>query len=177
MTAATHAAIVGWAHTPFGRHDAETVESLIVRAANEALAHAGLDAADVDVHTPRRRAVRIEIEHGRSRRSARGALRKRRVSRLLLVPEPLGRDVGPVLSRSRREGDLDRQQHIRRVRRAFTHDLDVAVLFVHPHGEGFEPFEHGCVAEKNRRAGEQAVRKVDKDAPVAVRRRDLEHVA
>jgi acetyl-CoA C-acetyltransferase len=48
MTAAMTAAIVGWAHTPFGKHDAETVESLIVRAANEALAHAGLDAADVD---------------------------------------------------------------------------------------------------------------------------------
>ena len=48
MTAATNAAIIGWAHTPFGKHDAETVESLIVRAANEALAHAGLDAADVD---------------------------------------------------------------------------------------------------------------------------------
>lgn len=46
--AAPNAAIVGWAHTPFGKHDAETVESLIVRAANEALAHAGLDAADVD---------------------------------------------------------------------------------------------------------------------------------
>jgi acetyl-CoA C-acetyltransferase len=48
MTAAMTAAIIGWAHTPFGKHDAETVESLIVRAANEALAHAGLDAADVD---------------------------------------------------------------------------------------------------------------------------------
>ena len=43
-----NAAIVGWAHTPFGKHDAETVESLIVRAANEALVHAGLDASDVD---------------------------------------------------------------------------------------------------------------------------------
>lgn len=42
------AAIVGWAHTPFGKLDAETVESLIVRVANEALAHAGLDAGDVD---------------------------------------------------------------------------------------------------------------------------------
>jgi len=48
MSAAMTAAIIGWAHTPFGKHDAETVESLIVRAANEALAHAGLDAADVD---------------------------------------------------------------------------------------------------------------------------------
>ncbi len=43
-----NAAIVGWAHTPFGKHDAETVENLIVRAANEALVHAGLDAGDVD---------------------------------------------------------------------------------------------------------------------------------
>ena len=30
------AAIVGWAHTPFGKQDAETVESLIVRVATDA---------------------------------------------------------------------------------------------------------------------------------------------
>ena len=42
------AAIVGWAHTPFGKQDAETVESLIVRVTNEALADAGLDADQVD---------------------------------------------------------------------------------------------------------------------------------
>ncbi len=42
------AAIVGWGHTPFGKFDNETVESLIVRATNEALAHAGVAAADVD---------------------------------------------------------------------------------------------------------------------------------
>ncbi len=30
-------AIVGWAHTPFGKFDAETVESLVVRVAREAL--------------------------------------------------------------------------------------------------------------------------------------------
>ena len=42
------AAIVGWAHTPFGKLDAQSVESLIVRVANEALAHAGIGAADVD---------------------------------------------------------------------------------------------------------------------------------
>ena len=42
------AAIVGWAHTPFGKLDAETVESLIVRVSNEALADAGLDASEVD---------------------------------------------------------------------------------------------------------------------------------
>ena len=38
------AAIVGWAHTPFGRLDGETVESLIVRVATEALADAGIAA-------------------------------------------------------------------------------------------------------------------------------------
>jgi len=42
------ACIVGWAHTPFGKLDAETVESLIVRAASEALEHAGIGPEDVD---------------------------------------------------------------------------------------------------------------------------------
>ncbi|MDH7798139.1 MULTISPECIES: acetyl-CoA acetyltransferase [unclassified Beijerinckia] len=42
------AAIVGWAHLPFGKHDAETVESLVVRAASEALAHAGVPAEAID---------------------------------------------------------------------------------------------------------------------------------
>jgi acetyl-CoA C-acetyltransferase len=42
------ACIVGWAHTPFGRLEAETVESLIVRVTREALADAGVAAADVD---------------------------------------------------------------------------------------------------------------------------------
>jgi acetyl-CoA C-acetyltransferase len=42
------ACIVGWAHTPFGKLDAETVESLVVRVANEALGDAGIGAADVD---------------------------------------------------------------------------------------------------------------------------------
>src|ERR1700758_4194133 len=42
------ASIVGWAHTPFGKFDAETVESLVVKVANEALADAGIAAADVD---------------------------------------------------------------------------------------------------------------------------------
>ena len=40
--------IVGWAHTPFGKFDAETVESLIVRAATDAIADAGIAPADVD---------------------------------------------------------------------------------------------------------------------------------
>jgi acetyl-CoA C-acetyltransferase len=42
------ACIIGWAHTAFGRLDGETVESLIVRAATEALADAGVAASDVD---------------------------------------------------------------------------------------------------------------------------------
>jgi acetyl-CoA C-acetyltransferase len=40
--------IVGWAHTPFGKLTGETVESLIVRVTNEALADAGIAASDVD---------------------------------------------------------------------------------------------------------------------------------
>jgi acetyl-CoA C-acetyltransferase len=39
---------VGWAHTPFGKLEGETVESLIVRVVNEALADAGIAAQDVD---------------------------------------------------------------------------------------------------------------------------------
>jgi len=42
------ACIVGWAHTPFGRLVDETVESLIVRVAIQALADAGIGPADVD---------------------------------------------------------------------------------------------------------------------------------
>jgi acetyl-CoA C-acetyltransferase len=42
------AAIVGWAHTPFGKLSGESVESLIVRAARDALADAGVAPADVD---------------------------------------------------------------------------------------------------------------------------------
>ena len=42
------ACIVGWSHLPFGKHDNETVESLIVAAARAALDHAGLAAADID---------------------------------------------------------------------------------------------------------------------------------
>ncbi len=42
------ACIVGWAHTPFGKLNGETVESLVVRAATDALTDAGIAAADVD---------------------------------------------------------------------------------------------------------------------------------
>src|SRR5512140_1482413 len=42
------ACIVGWAHTPFGKLAGESVESLIVRVAGEALADAGVAAKDVD---------------------------------------------------------------------------------------------------------------------------------
>ena len=42
------ACIVGWAHTPFGKLAGETVESLIVRVATDALADACVAAKDVD---------------------------------------------------------------------------------------------------------------------------------
>src|SRR5215217_3876513 len=42
------ACIVGWAHTPFGRLEGETVESLIVRVATEAMADAEAPPGDVD---------------------------------------------------------------------------------------------------------------------------------
>ena len=42
------ACIVGWAHSPFGKLAGETVESLIVKVANEALDHAGIGPDDVD---------------------------------------------------------------------------------------------------------------------------------
>jgi len=42
------AAIVGWAHSPFGKLQGETVESLIVQVANGALKDAGIAAKDVD---------------------------------------------------------------------------------------------------------------------------------
>ncbi len=42
------ACIVGWAHTPFGRLEGETVESLIVRVATEALADAAVAPGDID---------------------------------------------------------------------------------------------------------------------------------
>lgn len=40
--------IVGWAHSKFGKLQDETVESLIVKVTNQALADAGLEASDVD---------------------------------------------------------------------------------------------------------------------------------
>ena len=42
------ACIVGWAHTLFGKLNGESVESLIVKVAGEALSHAGVAPKDVD---------------------------------------------------------------------------------------------------------------------------------
>lgn len=42
------ASIVGWAHSPFGKLENETVESLIVWVASEAIADAGIAPGDVD---------------------------------------------------------------------------------------------------------------------------------
>jgi len=42
------ACIVGWSHTPFGKHEGEDVESLIVKVAQDALADAGIGVDEVD---------------------------------------------------------------------------------------------------------------------------------
>jgi acetyl-CoA C-acetyltransferase len=42
------ACMIGWAHTRFGKHEGEDLESLIVRVATDALADAGLAPADID---------------------------------------------------------------------------------------------------------------------------------
>jgi acetyl-CoA C-acetyltransferase len=42
------ACIVGWSHTPFGKHEALDVESLIVKVAKDAVADAGLGPDDID---------------------------------------------------------------------------------------------------------------------------------
>lgn len=43
------ACIVGWAHSKFGKLDGETSESLVAQVASEAIAHAGIAPADIDV--------------------------------------------------------------------------------------------------------------------------------
>ena len=40
--------IIGWAHSPFGKLEDETVETLIARTAADAIAHSGIAAADID---------------------------------------------------------------------------------------------------------------------------------
>lgn len=42
------ACIVGWSHTPFGKHEDQDVESLIIRAATDAIEDAGVAPEDVD---------------------------------------------------------------------------------------------------------------------------------
>ncbi|KZL28095.1 acetyl-CoA acetyltransferase [Pseudovibrio sp. Ad37] len=42
------AAIIGWAHTPFGKLTDETVETLVTKVAKQAIADAGLAAEDID---------------------------------------------------------------------------------------------------------------------------------
>jgi acetyl-CoA C-acetyltransferase len=42
------ACIIGWAHTPFGKHDALDLETLIVKVARDAVADAGLEPRDID---------------------------------------------------------------------------------------------------------------------------------
>ncbi|HEX3065836.1 MAG TPA: acetyl-CoA acetyltransferase [Dongiaceae bacterium] len=40
--------IVGWAHTPFGKHEGKDVEALMLQVIDAALGDAGVDAADID---------------------------------------------------------------------------------------------------------------------------------
>jgi acetyl-CoA C-acetyltransferase len=40
--------IVGWAHTPFGRHEGRDVEALMLQVIDAALQDAGVDASDID---------------------------------------------------------------------------------------------------------------------------------
>ena len=42
------ASIIGWAHTPFGKQESETLKSLIVTAATQALGHAEIDPSAID---------------------------------------------------------------------------------------------------------------------------------
>ena len=42
------ACIVGWSHTPFGKHEAEDVESLILKVATQAVEDAGLGLEEID---------------------------------------------------------------------------------------------------------------------------------
>lgn len=44
----TTGVIAGWAHTPFGRSEAEDVEALMAEVSGTALSHAGISADDVD---------------------------------------------------------------------------------------------------------------------------------
>lgn len=47
----SEAVIVGWAHSQFGKLDAEDIETLISMVGSEAIEHAGVDASDVDLVT------------------------------------------------------------------------------------------------------------------------------
>jgi len=44
----TRACIVGWSHIPFGKLDEPDVEALMARVTGDALAHAGVEPADID---------------------------------------------------------------------------------------------------------------------------------
>src|SRR5262249_20158236 len=54
--------IVGWAHTPFGKHEGADVEALMLRVIDAALADAGVEASDID---------RVFVGHSRAGSSKR----------------------------------------------------------------------------------------------------------
>jgi len=71
-------AIAGWAHTPFAKYDNESVESLIVRVTNEALAHAGVSAADASIARQLSRSTDRTHDHNKVRRPSGPVSRLRR---------------------------------------------------------------------------------------------------
>jgi acetyl-CoA C-acetyltransferase len=76
----TKAAIVGWAHTPFGKLEEPDVESLIARVSGEALAHAGVEPGDVE-------AITVGVfNNGFSRQGFEGALVATNMPELAHVP-------------------------------------------------------------------------------------------
>lgn len=40
--------IIGWGHTAFGKHDHQTLESLMIKVSQQALEHSGIEARDID---------------------------------------------------------------------------------------------------------------------------------
>jgi acetyl-CoA C-acetyltransferase len=71
---------VGWAHTPFGKLEEPDVESLIARVSGEALAHAGVEAGDVE-------AITVGVfNNGFSRQGFEGALVATQMPELAHVP-------------------------------------------------------------------------------------------
>ena len=93
------ACIIGWAHTPFGRLENQSVESLVTGAAIAALGDAAIAAADVD-----------DRDHSRC------VELMRRTPAPLLMPVPVLTEVGYLLEREK--GARAEAEFLRSIRRA-----------------------------------------------------------